>query len=204
MFQAEEFDAIARSNLEVADQERERRVKQAREIETEALSTTSASVMADLLANDLGARIKWYGITALLVTIELLPLLLKSLRGRTLVGLRLMQERALRAKAIESEAELAGLQADTDTAQARVCRAGIAQAQESAQLMQYSTECAIAQMKAIALLKGPGVIAREIASRESQIQQHMHSHPSHTVVANAWADAIRQAALTLAATPAHP
>ena len=126
------------------------------------------------------------------------------MRGRTLVGQRIIEQRAARRQALAAQTDAAGLEGEIACGLAGASRKGLQDALNSADMVQHFASTFAAQMKAVAPLDAVVVMAREIARRETEVQEHMLSHPSHALVPQAWAVAMKQAASALHGSFASP
>lgn len=184
----------ARSSAAEARQQRDERAEAALKAQASATTPNSATVLADLLRNDAGAFLKWLGITALLLVLEAMPLILKSLRGRSAVGARLVLTREARLAAERATLEKSLMEADTEARLAAAARVGLDDALDSAELQQHFRSQALSTLRAAGPLDAVVRLSRKMQEGEQEVRRHMAAYPSHHAVATGWTQAVRQAA----------
>lgn len=189
----------ARKTAADAQWQRDQRAQAALEAQSAATTPTSATVLADLLRHDAGARTKWLGITVLLLVLEALPLVLKSLRGRSSVGARLVLARRARLASDQAAYERTLMRSTTEARLAAAAQDGLDEALGSPALRHHFRDQAVTTLRAAGPIEALLEFSRKMDAGEQEICRHLATHPSHHAVASGWARAVRQAAEVMAA-----
>jgi hypothetical protein len=169
------------------------RMEAARAIETEALSPASASVLHSLLKSDRGAQIKYVLLTLLFLMLEILPLILKFICGRTPIGEEISSGRFIASK----QRTLKVTRAEHDFVLSNALYEASSEA--SLQVLVSAEGKAIfaryfaGYMTALAPSQAVEAMMREIERQQLDINQFVRQHPRYaTVITTAWSQAIRQ------------
>jgi len=168
----------AREAASEAQRQRDERAEEALRAQAVATSPSSATVLADLISNDVGARTKWIGITARLLTLEGMPLILKALRGRSVVGARLVLSRRSKLANEDAACERSRLQAVTETQLAAAPHVELDEALASADLHLHFKEQALTTLRAAAPIEPMIRQTRKMEAGELAVRRHLAAYPS--------------------------
>lgn len=191
---ARDEDGRARDALADKRQAVDTRVQEAGRLEAGALDERSSTVLRSLLDTDAGARAKWLLLSALLMSIELLPFALKLMAGQSSLGrvaahrkLRLDDElRIERQRRIDEAATAVQLRLVT-------LRAAEHLAQSPEAWGQLRREYA-ALLAARAPLETVNAFLRQLDEEVERLEASLHRHPQYaSKIAAAWSDAVDRA-----------
>lgn len=187
-------DARLQGEIAGRQQAVDARVGAAAEVEAQALDERSAIVLSSLLATDRGAFFKWLLVSALLMSLELLPFALKLTAGQSSLGLavahrklRLRDQLDVERQHRLDEEELAwrlrqlSLRAAEHLAQSPEAWAGVRR--------EYA-----AHVAARAPLETVSAFLRQLDEEAERLQASLHRHPHYAAkIGAAWADAVDRA-----------
>lgn len=180
-----------------AQRQRDQRVQEAFEAQSAATTETSATVLADLLRHDVGALVKWLVVTGLLLSLEVMPLLMKALRGRSAIGERMVRARAARFAGEEAHHEQVLMHSETLKLLAEAAKMGTEDALKGTRLRQHFEDLAADMLLAAAPVDSVLELSRKLGAAEKELTGHLADYPSHHALVEVLAKAVVQAANAL-------
>jgi hypothetical protein len=174
------------------------RVEQARTIETKTINQTSASVLADLLATDLGARVKWMLVTFVLVLLEMLPLLTKLIAGKSTVGLRISADRTIDVIAQEERIAVAKRDAAISREIGNSMQDAILIACKNPETSEFCAQLFAKKVAGFLPLEIVDTFLRELEKKQFDLDKALRRFPRHApVIVEVWTDMVREACRVL-------
>jgi hypothetical protein len=170
------------------------RVEQARAIESKTINQWSASVLADLLAMDLGACVKWMLVTYLLVLLEMLPLLTKLIAGKSTVGLRISADRTIDVIAQEERIALAKRDAAISREIGNSMQDAILIACKNPEIRRFCAQLFAKKVAGFLPLEIVDAFLRELEKKQFDLDKALRRFPRHApVIVEVWSDMVREA-----------
>lgn len=191
----------AQANLVSATDYVDSLVVQRGAVERRALNKMSALVLQDAIRRNPGAALKWALITLMMLACELLPFLLKTFGGRTVIGYKIAADRELHRRA--TNARLLTLDHDEAIRQAASATAVNAArgALQSPQLQHAFAAEFESMFEALAPVEAVRTMMQEFESSTLDIADFKHRYPQYAnLIADAWAAAICKSSDLLART----
>lgn len=175
------------------------KLKRASDIEEEAISPRSSSVLYSLLRSDPGACIKWAFYTMLILFLELLPLLLKLQAGQSSIGHRIANGRAIRIRQSDELLDTAERDATVTAATTRITKLAIGHVEANPEYRAKFAQVFAAYLIAFAPTQAVQSMMHEFSTHQYDVNEFMQRFPKYApVIAQAWPKAIRETAEILA------
>ena len=175
------------------------KIERAREIEADAITPRSTTVLWSLLKSDPGALIKWAIISMTLLVLELFPLIQKLQAGQSSIGRRIATDRAIRR--LHLAEQLARSEHDAVVADAvnEASTRAVADAMINPAVRATFAQVFAANMAAYAPTQAVQAMMHEFSARQYDVDQFMHRSPRYaSIIAQAWSKAIRETTEILA------
>lgn len=201
---AEERKGAAEAQMKTAMAAVSERIDQAAVVEKQALNTSSAVVLADLLRTNLAAKTKWALVTLIMVAFELLPLLMKLLAGKSTIGLRLSARRAVET-IIQAE-QVASAQHDATVTRTLgdAMQGAILSACQNQEVSQFCSRLFATKLRTFVPLEVVTVLLRDIELKQRDIDQAMRRYPRYAgAISQVWSQAMREVAELFTADDSH-
>lgn len=174
------------------------RVEKARTIEERAFTINSAVVFKDLIDTKPAARIKWSMLSALIMLIELSPLLLKGLLGQTTIGYRIASWKASTIRTLSIKAQQETMELENTTFLVDLNRIANQAGLQSPDVQAKFLNAVIFHVSALAPLEGVHALLKEIETRHIDIDGFIARFPKYAeVITEAWARAMRDVKVQL-------
>jgi len=185
----------ASSDFSAANATIKGKIERAREVEADAITPRSSTVLYSMLRSDSGALMKWAIISLTLLFLELFPLIQKFQAGQSSIGRRIATERAIRR--LQSDEHLAKAQHDAVVADAitGASMRAVADAIANPEVRATFAKVFSANIAAYAPTEAVQSMMHEFSSRQYDVDQFMRRFPRYaSVIAQAWSKAINETA----------
>lgn len=151
----------------------------AAEIEQRAITTLSSTVLAKLLATDIGARFKYWTLVGLIMALELLPLVAKLVTPKTVPGMRIATDATIAKLAYRRRHNDAVDEESMEQTLRAATTAAMTDALSGPEVHAFAVKIFATKVEALMPIEAFKMLMREIEARELDVQSAIRRHPSY-------------------------